>query len=376
MNKLFLVFLLSFLIFGCKENKHNEHYVIIDLNNVLSSENSNDQLAIEEVKMIPLETTDESLISFITKIDICDKYLYICDLYQGSSLAIFDINGKFVKRLPKGNGQGEIYNLGCFAYDKYRDLLLIYQYGSISTFSANGKYINSFEFPNYVTDFIALPDGYLFVQSELHNKDQEFSILRTDIAFNIIETIGIEAPFSFGMVNHLSYSENDGITIPHPFDNNIYIYNGDGVSVKERLNFSDYQLDISTIDGGYLSLDETLAKTNKLVFGGILYETNNYEYIQLEGNMIVKPLLINKYSKKCYPGLLQQLPINITLNALNNYFVGYVASDMVAFRTQEEEDAYYDKLTALSTEQISLLRSSSPDDNPIIILYSIKNTYN
>lgn len=61
-----------------------------------------------EVKYIPLELTDNSLIGSIDKILYRNKHFYIFDKSANMGILIFNENGKFIKVLNRtGEGPGE-----------------------------------------------------------------------------------------------------------------------------------------------------------------------------------------------------------------------------------------------------------------------------
>ncbi|MDR0558714.1 MAG: 6-bladed beta-propeller, partial [Prevotellaceae bacterium] len=73
---------------------------------------------VNDIKLIPLETTDESLLDDINKIIITDSHIYIFDELKGGGLAVFDRNGKFIKRMSYGQGPGDIARLYDISFDE------------------------------------------------------------------------------------------------------------------------------------------------------------------------------------------------------------------------------------------------------------------
>ena len=63
---------------------------------------------LKTVRLVPLETTNKSLLDHIQKIITTDEYIYIMDRYKEGSIIIFTKDGKFVKRLSHGQGPGEL----------------------------------------------------------------------------------------------------------------------------------------------------------------------------------------------------------------------------------------------------------------------------
>ena len=103
MKKIFTFLVGLFLIFGCKTNINEG--TVIDFGNL---QNMGMSQVIGDYELIPLETTDESLIGFIDKIEFYDDKIYILDRFFGSSVFVFSKEGKFLSKLSrKGRGPGE-----------------------------------------------------------------------------------------------------------------------------------------------------------------------------------------------------------------------------------------------------------------------------
>ena len=70
------------------------------------------------MKLILLETTDESLLDAIYKVIVTKSNIYIHDRLKGGGIAIFDNNGNFIKRISNGRGPGELVRLYDIDFDE------------------------------------------------------------------------------------------------------------------------------------------------------------------------------------------------------------------------------------------------------------------
>ena len=105
MRKL-LFLLLSTLLFSCQPSSRPDHTSIMSFQ--LDSVQASDVNPVCEVKYIPLELTDNSLIGSIDKILYRNKHFYIFDKSANMGILIFNENGKFIKALYRvGEGPGE-----------------------------------------------------------------------------------------------------------------------------------------------------------------------------------------------------------------------------------------------------------------------------
>lgn len=141
----------------------NRSVEIVDANSFLKPQEFNLEELIKEIKVVPLETTDESLLDAIYKIIVTDSNIYIHDRLKGGGVAIFDQNGRFIKRLSHGQGPGKIYRLYDVSYDSEKRELVLYQHPFLLFYTSNGKFIEQKRLPFGFYNFHVIPDGYVEV---------------------------------------------------------------------------------------------------------------------------------------------------------------------------------------------------------------------
>jgi hypothetical protein len=104
--------LCSVFLLSCSE-KELPDTIKIDRNveNILLPE------IVDSVTVIPLETTDECLIGYISGIQYLNGHYHMYD-HQNMSIFTFDEKGKFVKKFRKhGQGPGEYLSVAGFRFD-------------------------------------------------------------------------------------------------------------------------------------------------------------------------------------------------------------------------------------------------------------------
>lgn len=206
------------------------HAVEIDLNPYLGRNKEFDfGHAVKSLRVIPLETTDQSLISNIYKIIVTDKYVYLCDNFKGGGLIIFTVEGEFVKRIPHGGGPGEIYQLGDVAFDKNNNRLVIYQQPSfLYYYTAEGDFLGQKKLPFGFYNFAILPDGYLFKtldgQGNAHlGRQKENTLLVTDSVFRL-KYAGLPSEHYQANYGGYNYVYDNGTDVLITCNNNDTVY--------------------------------------------------------------------------------------------------------------------------------------------------------
>ncbi|MDL2310169.1 6-bladed beta-propeller, partial [Parabacteroides sp. OttesenSCG-928-B22] len=217
----------------------------LDFNGFLSEKEISAQELVDSVEFISLETTNESLIAEINKLVCVENYFFIFDSDIGKNVFIFLSDGRFVKRIPTGQGPEEIYNPGDIAVDKENGHLIVYNRKGLSFYDYQGNFVKRELLPFNFKNFRVLANGYLFVTIPNQNGHladlSAMQVFITDKNFRIIS-----AGFPFHYSNTLNYGITDytssldkNVSFAFKFSTKIFQYI-DTLAVEEK-----YQLDFS-----------------------------------------------------------------------------------------------------------------------------------
>ena len=145
---------------------------------------------IAEVRYVPLETTDQSLIQGIHKMATSDDKIVICDLAQ-NTIFIFDKDGHYINSINKeGPGPQEYSSIQNFAVDFQKEEIYICDYPlkyRILTYSFDGGFIRESKLDqkiwpsilyNYDENHLIAYDNYN-MESENANK-QPYSLINKE----------------------------------------------------------------------------------------------------------------------------------------------------------------------------------------------------
>ncbi|MCX6225364.1 MAG: 6-bladed beta-propeller [Bacteroidia bacterium] len=99
----------------------------------------------KEIRLIPLETSEDCLIGTIDKVTVIEDKIFILSKGSGDNkeswLLIFKSNGEFISRVgTKGKGPGEYTQLMDFAVNRQNGDILLLSYNQILCFSASNSY--------------------------------------------------------------------------------------------------------------------------------------------------------------------------------------------------------------------------------------------
>ncbi|NDV46519.1 6-bladed beta-propeller [Paludibacter sp. 221] len=372
-----------FILFtgGCKKkrilenNAGNSHFVDLSSAKEISLFD-----IFSEIEIIPLETTNESIMNdHKLKIIPHDDYFYIMDKKQ-NSLFIFETTGKFIKKICKtGEGPGEYIVLEDFNINRFTgNLELFSTEGRIHIYDVLGdNFIETIYLPlAYVTYFENLDENiYIFYSSMQHEGSKfDFYSKKEDMILNLLKE-DYNFPEHFRGSPIISHSQS-------PF----YIYNN-------QLYFSQ------VFDGSILSFDMENKKINfchQWDFGthtfNLSYINKNFsaseqfDYLDNEGRKyatIFSPTFENsKYLKTSFNFNRRPYTIFYDKEEQNIQLINKFKERLYCFGDYMDEEYVYSIYPIQYLPYISetnfhknnkkKLDLFSEDDNPFILRYKFK----
>ena len=297
MQKKYYLILFLFFIIGCvnhqeEKSRYNKEQVAnlhlsevevlnvgidsvtkVDLNPFLNKQSFDFGSMVKEVKLLRLETTNESLLDAIYKIVVTETNIFIQDKFEGGGIVIFDRKGKFIKRLPNGKGPGELNRLYDIAFDKDKNELIAYQHSFLLHFSPLGQFIKQERLPLGFYNFLVTPDGYVFktVDNQQGNEHlgelKDYTLLVTDKKFKL-KSVGLSCNSKFaGFVGYSYLYNNTKLQITHQYNDTIYQYNNKLNQLKAEyvLDYSKQKLPAKYAYGSWSNF-ESAVRQNEYFF--------------------------------------------------------------------------------------------------------------
>lgn len=191
------------------------------------------------------DTLEDGLVGRINNVIVTEKYIYIMDNIGENSVVIFDIDGKFVKRIPNGNGPGEISKVYDITYDKYTHNIILTVPRGIAIYEENGEYIKSVLRPFQCSDFVCTEDGYICSQST-HAGYNEHLLQHQD---NSILFVDRDFRLKWSALPHFNYTPHgmmydvletsEGCIRAEVYNDTIYSIDEKGVEAKYVLDLGE-----------------------------------------------------------------------------------------------------------------------------------------
>ena len=369
------VFILS-LLYSCSSDQKN-----LISNNIVKIEekyelyNSSDIFA--EVKLIPLETNDNSLLSTVKKVVAENGKFYILD-NMGYSIFVFSIDGDYLYKIDKrGRGNGEYIEISDFSVDSL---------GSISILSSENKSLFEYDSIGLFTKQYKLPfhaDAFENINNNIivfNGSAQEKRVLIWNKKDNeIIKTyIDYDKYFSSGLAKPL-IKYKDKILFMQRYNNSLYRVSIDSINVDWSIDFGKKNILYNELTigayGAYYPKDEcywitNFAETdNNIIFKYQSIELDYPFYAYVFKDTKDKKILTYEYFNDDL--LFNKLPPDI-LNVINK-------EELVSIiypHSWRNNLLNYNSSTETNTERWSYVNSFietiKDNDNPIIALYKLK----
>lgn len=365
------------------ENLHIDVQSIkeIDLNSYLGNKDFDFGNAVKSMKIIKLETTDESLIGNIYKILMTPQHIYIQDDFKGGGLIIFTANGNFVRRIRQGGGPGELYKLYDMAYDQEANRLIAYQHPFLLHYSSDGEYIEQQKLPFGFYNLTTIPNGYVFKTldecgNEHLGNNKNNTLLVTDKQFKL-KFAGLPSSHinvNYGGYCYLYKNENE-IQITNKLTDTIYCYDYNKNQLKATyiLDYKDKKIPSALLTKQGADFRKALAQNDYYYFIGEYLENQSHQAIFLRNNYRGTQTIVyrDKATGKLIGGNrgcfdIQEIPaVVFPKSTYKNYFI--------SVHHPNSKDSLLENSNILSPESKQILRSLKKDDNPVLVLFQLKS---
>ncbi|MCQ2973871.1 MAG: 6-bladed beta-propeller [Bacteroidales bacterium] len=329
---------------------------------------------IDTIMIIKLETNDDVLLGDASYVKLSDKYIYVNDMIH-HQFVIFDHNGKYINSLKHGNGPGEFNFISSFTHNKYTNELILTDYSSIKIYSELGEYKKSFDYPNTIKDMITFENGYVCYQTpSWTDEDHKSKLIITDFDFNVKKSFSFDRVYPSIFAPYQLSCNNDTIICSIHYDDKVYYIKDTTIQVKYKYELGDYAIKYE--DNIDLNSDKYENVSGKFIVDGLYAECNDYQEIVFDNNFNRHSIFRNKKTGKMIGGNYNPSSSGLglfidyfyLLGTYNNYFCKVLSRPIV-------DNKYLELLSTgnqISQEDLTKIKEFNMDDNPLIILYSIK----
>lgn len=254
---------------------------------------------IDSVKVVFFDDScTDAMVGNIEKVIITERYLYVMDRFGQSGVVLFDIDGHFVKRIPFGQGPGEISKVYDIYYDKYKQKLLLDVPRGFAVYEENGEFIEDIIKPLQFSESVCTENGYICWQSPatLNDHLQEHkgnSILFVDREFRLKWSALPHFNFTCLSTQNSKLTEtSESIVYTDPIIDTIYRIDEKGVHAK-------YVIDLGLDRFPMEKANDRSYIKNRQLFDKV-FTSSNYAFLSRYLETLTHQHFLVSYSQRGY----------------------------------------------------------------------------
>ena len=337
----------------------------------------------KKIEYIPLETTNESYLDEVVKVELSDSFIFVSDVRK---LLQFDRRGKFIRQIGKsGRGPEEYISVADFSINDRNEFVYIYSANSdeMLVFNFRGNYIKSFKFKAQSVQFESDSlNRFMFHIINLGNQKgiKSYSWLLSDFEGNIILRIVYSPDLEYKLgrfgnpVTPLYVYKGDFHFMEYGIDTMYYLSN----LVKRPyciFNFGNLKMDIDI----QIKSKEDYSKYEEKLWIYNILEDQSYLYLTTISGISPKKILwiYNKRSRELmrlksngfiddYFGLAEFWPRSVFNDRV---LVGYIEAYTMYDILKSTDPEFFNNLDKTTVEKLTALKNLITEtSNPVLII--------
>ena len=397
MKKEILYVLLTIFSVACTSTKKEQQGAEIgDVISILITDMETDNGMLsdfaDEIKMIPLEFSDDCILGQIDKVVMSDSCIFIMENENQKGIYVFDHIGKYLYRIGShGQGPEEFVELSDFSLNEEERLIYLYDNArkKILVFSYEGGYIKDIQMNYYAANF-EYQNGlfYLYRESPVYGDPLCSLVIKNDKG----ETVNAY----YLLIEKLPYIhdcifrklDNEILFVEHMCDS-IFTIKGDRLIPKYFIDYKDKSMskvDRESIRNGKRKSYSVVQECKKMAGISDIFEINDKVFIN---NIYIFTPKFTVYDKKtqevktftCLLNDLSFVNIDNPVGQYKDYLISIVPQESLQTSIDYGFE-YYKKEKLLTDEKAEELknmieerfpdRNNIEDTNPLIFLLKVK----
>ncbi len=266
---------------------------------------------IKVTKIIPLETTENSIVEYVSRISLVGDRIFILDNRIRRTLFLFDSDGQFIKHIASGKGPGEILN----AIDYHMDAKL----EEVTLLDPFQKKLLKYDFDlNHVaSEAYETSENYLPIIKwfKQHGRDEwitlsqhpavpdqpafTYSVLSNDLSQIVTEFLPQRhADLANVKLSSTISRENYDPVYCRPFDQSLYHIKNNKMVPSYQLDFGPYSISDQDIAKGLPHLSQLYREGKIANIQGDLIHNRHYLAASIAFNKKIEYFIYSKKENK------------------------------------------------------------------------------
>ena len=196
----------------------------------------------EEIKMIPLEFSDDCILGEIRKIVMSDSCIFVLERANQKGIYVFDHIGKYLYRIGnRGQGPEEFINLSDFSLNEEQRLIYLYDITRtrVLIFSYEGDFIKDIQM-NYYADNFEYQNGlfYLYRENVFYGDPSYSLVIKDDKGETVNKYYPVIEKLSY--TNYCIFQKLDNeILFAEDMRDSIFSLRGDKLTPRYFVDYKD-----------------------------------------------------------------------------------------------------------------------------------------
>lgn len=390
-----IVFL--FLV-ACSDNKTKQHQKgkmkVIDLEKVIDKADEPLKLSdfVEDIEYIRPEYP-ASLVDMIFDVSIDDNYLL---LFVGDRILCYSRDGKFLREIGK-KGQGPKEHLGIRDFSLHDSLVAIHSnwIRKILWYNTDGEYITQTPVGDNINNIDILDNDKIAIHYHPHTtsiEDPNLSLVGIiNSKGDTLELKKSKPYYSKGATSNQSiWKYGDTTRLLTCFNDTIYSVSKEGIKPTYIVNFGKYKVSHEVFADLNMQIKErhnfigtpTFGETSKHIFVFFNYKKKRWFGVYDKqttkiSSWSVEPDGVNQYDLLEGGGWENDVDGGFAPRFLrtdtNGYIIANVPADELKTQFLENKERIKVKYPEKQQKLEQLVNSLSDDENPVIVVYKLKN---
>lgn len=369
--------LLLLLLISCGTNDKGEDAVVVNF----SGRSSLAAPDLFSVSFVKLETCDSCLLGGVSQCSEVGGHYILLDNVVAKALYVFDKNGRFVQQVgANGNGPGEYVNPFTYTINENQKSLSVIDIGQekMIVYSLEDfHFLYERELPFYSDSMEQLSDKKYVWYNKVASNVSDYYAFITNEKFEIEKgflPIDFNSGYSLGS-NKKIYRQGDEVSLYTPFDATLYRIQNDSLYSAYEFKFGnkvlpplDFLKEKSANDNNYIP---ALLESPYVAFYHV-YETEKALCVPYYADKTMYFGFYDKVNGISYNFSQDEIQSELQVGAFsspigvcdNGAFVSLLRPGLLL---QLQSQGY-----KLGGQLMQLLKESTEDDNPILLLYAMK----
>ncbi|MEA1877266.1 MAG: 6-bladed beta-propeller [Bacteroidota bacterium] len=373
------VFVFLIVFAGCQNQQENHlsEQVITIRKNTIPKPSVMSEL-MKSVRLIPLETNNDCLMSHIFQLEFHNDMIFIIDFPTKNGVLVFDKEGRFLRSIGReGKGPGEYTDMASFSILTGANRIYLNDRGARKTseYDLDGNFIRDIQTPVKPADLRFVSENKYFVH---YPKDYYLRLIDMKVSEPMLFIPHVNGYNGYGKA---IYTQSDQSYLYSPsYHDSIYSLEEDSIVLQYAFEFGPYQWSGEDQVAEYARTKGMSYPANKLTPAGPYFDFGNLFYFLLfiedkDNRYTIDPFLWMKEDEKLIrlgddsdDILFCSSAYPVAITPQNEWVAPLGAYELIESKDKIKQNQSF----RYSKKLLQQIENLKEDDNPVLAIFELK----